>query len=176
MSNSTAPSDFIAEIYRKDDFEKAVAVEMELVDLWDEFREFWYCQECKRITVIDRKIGNYACSYSRKKLATPVLFETIRDWQELLYWRDQEFYDAIEESVHRTVGDFVKFHPSRYNVRISPDFTLVHVFASRTGEYLFSYVLDETPDFARNTPYGVSWLMQSYTLGIDSKMYSGKSR
>jgi len=150
MSNSTVPSNSIAEIYKKEDFEKAIAEELELVDLWDEFQEFWYCPECKRITVINRNTGKYVRSYSRKKAEFPVQFETVKSWQELLFWRDQEFYDAIEEIEHRTVGDFVKCHPSRYLVRISQDLTLIHVFAPNTKEYLFSYVLDPTPDFAMN--------------------------
>ncbi len=135
------------EICRKEDFEKAVAEEWDLVDLCDEVREFWYCQECKRITVIHRRKGKYMSAvFFREKREFPVSLDTAQNWQELLFWRDKEFYDAIEESEHRTVGDFVKAHPSRYLVRISRDLALVPVFSTQTKAYLFSYVKDSTQD------------------------------
>ncbi len=147
MSNSTVPSDSIAEIYSRDDFEKAMAVKMELIDLWDENQEYWYCQKCRRITVIERKTGLYVSSYSRKVLDVTIQPEVIHDWQELLFWRDKEFYDAIEENEHITVGEFLRLHPSRYLARMASDRTTVHVFTPETQEYLFSYVLDPKPDF-----------------------------
>lgn len=149
MSNSTVPSDSIVEIYRKEDLNKAIEKRMELVDLWDEFREFWYCQVCKRITVINRRTGEYIHSYSRQTLDNSVEYDNILDWQELFFWRDHEFYDAIEEIEHRSVEDFVRRHPSRYLVRISHDLALVHVFSPHTMAYLFSYILDPSPDFAK---------------------------
>ena len=149
MDNCTVPSDFIAEIYRKNALEKAISEEMELVELWDENLEFWYCQKCRRLTVIDRHSWKYLRSYSRKVLERPVQFAEVRDWQELFFWRDREFYDAIEEVAHQTVGEFVKQHPSRYEMRLSADEMIVHVFSRGERNYLFSYLLDPRPDFAK---------------------------
>ncbi len=147
MSDISYPSENIAEIYTREDFEKAASKQMELVDLSDSNQEYWYCQICQRLTVIDRKSGKYKCSYSRKTLPGTIMFENVKDWQELFYWGDKEFFDAIEDTEHVTVGEFLELHPPRYLVRISPDRTIAHIFKPCDKEYLFSYVLDPKPDF-----------------------------
>ena len=151
MNNCTVPSDSIAEIYPKEELDKAIANGVELIDLWNEKWEFWYCQECKRITVIDRNTGKYVRSYFRRKQITPISFSSVVAWKELFFWRDKEFYDATESSWHLTVGDFVKCHPSRYIIRISTDLSIAHVFAQQTKDYLFSYRIDPTPEFLQKT-------------------------
>ena len=149
MSNSDMPSDFIAEIYKPEAIAKAIDEKMELVDLWDETMEYWYCQECKRITVIDRKTCKYIRSYSRTVEAIHPVFSDVEQWQELLFWRDREFYEAIEEDDKRTVEDFVKKNPSRYLIRLSPDESKALVFSPQTKDYLFSYIQDPMPDFSK---------------------------
>lgn len=152
MSNSMVPSKSMAEIYRKMDLENAISQKMELIDLWDENQEFWYCQECWRITVVNRKSGQYVSSYSRRRQAIAVPFVEVLMWEELMFWRDQEFYDAIEENEHISVVDFIMYHPSRYLVRISPDLTLAHVFSPIDRDYLFSYFMDSKPVFTNELP------------------------
>ena len=149
MSNSTVPSENIAEIYTPESIRKAVDETMELIDLWNEDLEFWYCQECKRITVIDRKSWHYLRSYYRIKEQAPLPFKEVSSWRELLFWRDREFYDATEAEWKITVEDFVRKHPSRYLIRLSLDETRALVFSPATHEYLFSYLQDPTPDFVK---------------------------
>ena len=149
MSNSTDPSENIAEIYTPESIRNAVDEKMELIDLWNEDLEFWYCQECKRLTVIDRKSWHYLRSYYRVKENKPPHLEDVISWQELLFWRDREFYDGIEEDERRTVADFVQKHPSRYLIRLSPDEKRALVFSPVTKEYLFSYLQDPTPVFVK---------------------------
>ena len=149
MNNSTVPSDFIAEIYKPEAIAKAINEKMELIDLWDEELEYWYCQECKRITVINRKTGKYLCSYSRIVEENILSFSEVESWQELLFWRDKEFYDAIEEDDKLKVEEFIRKYPSRYLVRLSVDKSKALVFSPQTKKYLFSYILDPKPDFSK---------------------------
>ena len=151
MNNCTVPSDFIVELYSKEDLDKAIANKTELIDLQNEKSEFWYCQECKRITVIDRKTGKYVRSYFRTKQTPQVTICSVHDWSEIYFWSDKEFYDATEECWHVTVGEFIKSHPSRYLVRLADDLTVAHIFSPQSQEYLFSYCLDPTPDFVKKS-------------------------
>lgn len=151
MNNCTVPSDFIVEIYKKEDFDKAIANKTELIDLWNEKWEFWFCQECKRITVIARNTGKYVRSYFRTKESTAIEYSSVADWSEIYFWCDKEFYDATEASWHITVGEFIKRHPSRYLVRLASDQTVAHIFSPQSREYLFSYRVDSTPDFVQKS-------------------------
>ena len=65
MSNSDVPSDSIAEIYKIERIKESIENNMDLVDLSDDDFEYWYCQNCKRITVLNNKTGHYYRSYSR---------------------------------------------------------------------------------------------------------------
>ena len=147
MGNSDVPSDSIAEIYRKEAIENAIINDMDLVDLSDDDFEYWYCQKCKRITVINNRTGHYLRSYSRVHEDEHPLFDEVASWQEILFYRDREFYDAIEENDKIKVGEFVQKYPSRYLVRLSPDETKAFVFAPQDKAYLFTYALDPKPDF-----------------------------
>ena len=149
MCDCTAPSENIVEIYPPNELKRAIDKKTELVDLRSEKLEYWYCQECKRITVIERTTGHYARSYARKQECPAPPFTEVSSWQELLFWRDREFYDGIEEDERRTVADFVQKHPSRYLIRLSPDEKRALVFSPVTKEYLFSYLQDPTPVFVK---------------------------
>ena len=142
MSSSMAPSENLAEIYTKEALEKVVAEGMELLDLMDEDWEYWFCPKCKRVTVINRKTWKYTCSYFPRKVKSPVALEPLQGWQEIFFWHDKDFYDAIEDSTHVTVKDFMVQHPSRYLIRLSPDKSVAHVFSSQDGQYLFCYAQD----------------------------------
>ena len=60
MSNSTAPSESIAEIHSPEALERGK--DIELWDFSDEQWEYWHCQACQRVTVIDGKTGKYSKS------------------------------------------------------------------------------------------------------------------
>ena len=147
MENSTVPSDSIAEIYTTKAIAEAIGSKMELMDLCDEKYEYWYCQSCKRITVILRATGKYLASYSRVEGKDVPTSETLETWRELYFWRDREFYDATEAEWKITVEDFEKKHPSRYLIRLSPDEKTAYVFDHKTMEYLFAYIQDPMPEF-----------------------------
>lgn len=147
MSNSTAPSESIAEIHSPEALERGK--DIELWDFSDEQWEYWHCQACQRVTVIDGKTGKYSKSYSRRMEQQPPCLDTLGEWQTLYYWSDREFYDGIEEEEKRTLGDFVQKHPPRYVIRLSPDESKAHVFRTDTKEYQCTYVRDPPPDFLK---------------------------
>lgn len=149
MSNTTVPSDSIIEIYRPRDIALAIHQETKLIDLWDEKTEYWYCQKCKRVTLIQRKTSKYLCSYSRIHSIPPPKIETLQGFSPLLFWKDDDFYIATEEDWIITVEDFVKQTPSRYEIRLSPDESKAHVFRTDTKEYQCTYVRDPPPDFLK---------------------------
>ncbi len=149
MSNSDVPSDSIALIYTSSYISKCIAVQLALLDLWDDNYECWYCQKCKRITVIDRKTGKYLRSYLRVAEDRHLFFAEVETWQELMFWRDREWDNATEEDDKLTVEDFVKKYPSRYLIRLSPDESKALVFSPQTKDYLFSYIQDPMPDFSK---------------------------
>ena len=122
---------------------------MDLVDLSDDDFEYWYCQNCKRITVLNNKTGHYYRSYSRVIENEHPLFEEVASWQEIIFYRDREFYDAIEENDKIKVGEFMQKYPPRYSIRLSPDETHAFVFSPQDHSYLFTYRLDPKPDFSK---------------------------
>jgi hypothetical protein len=142
MSNSEMPSENIAEIYTKDALEKAIAEKVELIDLWNDNWEYWFCPLCKRVTVVNRKTRRYTCSYSCQNVKSPVTLKSLQGWEEIFFWHDKDFVDATEASPHVTVKDFMVQHPSRYLIRLSPDKSVAHVFSSQDGQYLFCYAQD----------------------------------
>jgi hypothetical protein len=47
------------------------------------------------------------------------------------------------------VDEFLRNHPSRYLIKLSPDESKAFVFKPDTKEYLFTYVQDPMPDFSK---------------------------
>ena len=76
-------------------------------------------------------------------------FAEVKDCQKIMFWRDEEFYNAIEETDKQKVDEFLRDHPSRYLIRLSLDESKAFVFKPETKEYLFTYVQDPMPDFSK---------------------------
>ncbi len=149
MGGSQVPCDSIVEIYTKEAIDAKIANNTDFVDLWDKNYTYWYCPRCKRLTITEDSTRHYYRSYSRIHENEHPSFEEVASWQEILFYRDREFYDAIEENDKIKVGEFVQKYPSRYLVRLSPDETKAFVFAPQDKAYLFTYVLDPKPDFEK---------------------------
>ena len=142
MSNSDVPSDSIVEIFRPKEIASAISNRMELIDLWNKQVQFWYCQHCKRITLINNNTGRYIKSYIKASEDNVKPFSEHSDWDELIFYRDCEIYNATEAIWHITVEQFMKMHSTRYKVILSPSEEIVRVFHPYTNEYLFSYQED----------------------------------
>ena len=148
MGGSACPNDNFVEIYTKEALEKEIQNGTDFIDLMDEIYTYWYCTKCKRLTLTLNETGQYYRSFSRVVEKKHPVFTEVAEWREYMFWRDREFYDAIEENDKQTVEEFLRDHPSRYLILLSPDESKAYVFSPKTKEYLFSYIQDPMPDFS----------------------------
>lgn len=141
------PSEVIVGLYTDKIIENAIQTNALLVDLYDDDYEYWYCPKCKRITEISHATRKYTRSYFKKiENEVPELNE-LSQWQNITFYRDKETYDAVESDDSITVQEFLRIHPSRYIIRLSPDETRALVYTPKDHSYLFSYLLEPMPDW-----------------------------
>ena len=149
MGGSQVPCDSVVEIYTKEAIDLEIANDTDFVDLWDKNYTYWYCPKCKKLTITEDSTGRYYRSYSRVIDHEHPLFAEVASWKEIIFYRDREFYDAIEENDKLKVGEFIRKYPPRYSIRLSPDETHAFVFSPQDHSYLFTYRLDPKPDFSK---------------------------
>ncbi|MBO4618889.1 MAG: hypothetical protein J5654_02150 [Victivallales bacterium] len=149
MGGSACPNDNFVEIYRREFIDQEIQKNLEFMDLWNKDYIFWYCPVCKRLTLTSIPRKTYDRSYIRTIEEIHPEFAEVSSWQEILFWRDWEFYNAIEADAHQPLAQFVRENPPRYLIRLSPDETTAHVFRPDSHEYLFSYVQEPMPDFEK---------------------------
>ena len=110
LSNTTAPSDNILYIFTKVEVDNAINNNAEIT-LYDfetgvnEEYEYWYCQECKRVLVVERKpCGRLIDSYISCSSCEAV---SEQELTEFYVFSDIDIYDAEEDDINLSLSDFI---------------------------------------------------------------------
>lgn len=111
LSNTNAPSDNILYVFTKAEVNNAINddVEISLYDFETSINrehEYWYCQDCKRVMVVERKpCGRLTDSYSICSSYESVIE---RDLTEIYVFSDIDIYNAEEEDINLSLSDFIQ--------------------------------------------------------------------
>lgn len=110
LSNTTAPSDNILYVFTKAEVDNAINNNSGIT-LYDfetgingEY-EYWYCQDCKRVMVVERKpCGRLIDSYRSCSSFEAVIEQ---DLTEFYVFSDIDIYNAEEDDINISLSDFI---------------------------------------------------------------------
>ena len=110
LSNTNAPSDNILYVFTKAEVDNAINNNAEIT-LYDfetcinEGYEYWYCQDCKRVMVVERKpCGRLIDSYSSCSSCEAVSEQALT---EFYVFSDIDIYNAEEEDINLLLSVFI---------------------------------------------------------------------
>lgn len=110
LSNTTAPSDNILYVFTKVEVDNAINNNSEIT-LYDfetginEEYEYWYCQDCKRVMVVERKpCGRLIDSYSSCSSCEAV---SEQELTEFYVFSDIDIYNVEEDDINISLSDFI---------------------------------------------------------------------
>lgn len=113
LSNTNAPSDNILYIFTKKDVDNAIQSNASIT-LYDfetsinVIHEYWYCQICKRVMIVERKpCGKLIDSYSSCQS------DEVKSEQDLTMFyafSDVDIYNAEEDDMSLLLSDFINQH------------------------------------------------------------------
>ena len=124
LSNTNAPSDNNLYVFTKAEVDNAIANNAE-VTLYDfetgingEY-EYWYCQDCKRVMVVERKpCGRLIDSYSRCSSCEVV---SEQELSEFYVFSDIDVYNAEEDDINISLSDYIHQYGEEHLYFITDD-------------------------------------------------------
>lgn len=140
LSNTNAPSENIIYAFTKDEVDTAIKnnSRITLYDFETGFsgeHEYWYCQDCKRVMVVERKpcgrlIDSY-CSCSSCEEANE------QDLKQFYAFSDDDIYNAEEDDINILLSEFINQHGDEHSYFIAADKKNVYKLAQDSKYKLF---------------------------------------
>lgn len=124
LSNTNAPSENILYVFTRTEVDNAINNNSKITlydfetDINREY-EFWYCQDCKRVMVVERKpcgriIDSYNICSSRETVSE-------QDLTEIYVFSDIDIYNAEEDNIKLLLSAFIHQYGEEHLHLVSSD-------------------------------------------------------
>ena len=142
LSNTNAPSDNILYVISKTDVDNAIQKNagITLYDFETSINgshEYWYCQICKRVMVVERKpCGKLIDSYSISQSSET---KHVQDFTMFYAFSDEDIYNAEEDDLNLLLSDFINQHGEEHLFFATPDKKEIYKSSQNNG-YILIYI------------------------------------